>query len=76
MFLQKIFTEKSEFQKEDINVYLSQMNISILKEEQPQTCEGPITESELLNVLKSMPNNESPRNDGLTKNITNIFGKK
>ena len=52
------------------------MNIPILKEEQPQTCEGPITESELLNVLKSMPNNESPRNDGLTKNITNIFGKK
>ena len=34
----KIFTEKSEFQKEDINAYLSQINIPILTEEQSQTC--------------------------------------
>ena len=35
--------------------------------EQTQTCEGPITESELLNALKSMPNDKWPGNDGLTK---------
>ena len=45
----------------------SQINIPILMEEQSQTCKGPITESELLNALKSMPNNKSPENDGLTK---------
>ena len=36
-------------------------------EEQSQTCEGPITESEILNAVKSMPNNKSPGNDGLIK---------
>ena len=43
------------------------MNIPILTEEQSQTFEGPITECELLNALKSMPNNKSPGNDSLTK---------
>ena len=41
-FYKNVFTEKSEFQKEDINVYLSQINIPILTEEQSQTCEAKI----------------------------------
>ena len=45
------------FKKKNINVYISQMNIPILTEEESQTCEGRITESELLNALKNMPNN-------------------
>ena len=66
-FYKNLSTEKSEFQKEDINAYLSQINIPILTEEQSQICEGPLTESELLNALKSMPNNKSSGNDGLKK---------
>ena len=62
-----------KFQKEDINVYLSQINIPIFTEEQSQTCDGPITESELLNVLKTMQNNESPGNDGLTREFYETF---
>ena len=62
-----LLTEKSKFQKEHINAYRNQINIHILTEEQSQTCEGLITETELLNALKSMPNNKSPGNDGLTK---------
>ena len=45
MVLQILFTEKSEFQKEDINTCLSQISFPILTEEQPQTFEAP--ESEL-----------------------------
>ena len=41
-FYKNLFTEKSEFQKEHINAYLNQINIPILKEEQPH-CEGAIT---------------------------------
>ena len=67
------FTEKSKFQKEDINAYLRQINISILMEEQSQTCESPITESELLNALKSISNNKSPGDDGLTKESYETF---
>ena len=36
-FSKNIFTEKSEFQKEDINAYLGQINISLPTEEQSQT---------------------------------------
>ena len=42
-------------------------------EEQSQSCEGPKTESELLNALKSMPNNNSTGNDGLIKEFYEIF---
>ena len=41
-FYKNLFTEKSEFQKEDMNAYLSQINIPILTEEQSQICEGSI----------------------------------
>ena len=66
-FYKSLFTEKAEFQKEDINAYLSQVNFPILTEEQSQTCDSPITESELPNALKSTPNNKSPGNHSLTK---------
>ena len=72
-FCKNLFTEKSEFQKENINAHLSQIKIPILTEEQSQTCEGPITESELLNTLKSMPNNKSPGSDDLIKECYETF---
>ena len=72
-FYKNLLTEKSKFQKQDINAYLSQINIPILTDEQSQTCEGPKTESELLNALKSMPNNKSPGNDGLSRKIYETF---
>ena len=55
--------------KRNINAYLSRINICILTEEQTQTCEGPI------NALKRMPNNKSPRNDGLTNQFYETFWK-
>ena len=72
-FSKNIFTEKSEFQKEDINAYLSQINISLPTEEQSQTCEFPLTKSELVNALIIIPNNESPGNDRLTKEFFKTF---
>ena len=72
-FYRNLFTEKSEFQKEDINAHVSQTNILILTEEHSQSCEGPITESGLLDALKCMPNNKSPGNDGLTKEFCERF---
>ena len=70
-FHKNLFTEKSEFQKEHFNAYLNQINIPILTEEHSQTCEAPI--SEILNALKSMPNNKSPGNDGLTREFYETF---
>ena len=72
-FSKNIFTEKSEFQKENINAYLGQINISLPTEEQSQTCECPLTKSELLNALIIILNNESPGNDRLTKEFFKTF---
>ena len=49
------------------------IGISILTEENFQSCEGPVTDSELLNALKSMLNDKSPGNDGLTKELYEAF---
>ena len=38
-------------------------------------CEGEITESEFLKSLKSMKNDKSPGNDGLTKEFYETFWK-
>ena len=58
-FYKTLFTEKPEFQKEHkMHYQILVKYIPILTEEQPQTCEGPITEFELLNTLKIMPNNK------------------
>ena len=43
------------------------MSLSKLTGNQTLKCEGPITESELLNALTSMDNDKSPGNDGITK---------
>ena len=63
---EKLPPEKTTLKKPSL-IRVNQINIPILSEEWSQTYEGPVTESELLNVLKSMPNNKSPRNESLTK---------
>ena len=41
--------------------------------DQKQLCEGNLTEKELFTALKSMENNKSPGNDGLTKEFYIAF---
>ena len=41
--------------------------MSTLKRNEMMTLEEPLTEKELYDSLKSMPNEKSPGNDGLTK---------
>ena len=38
-----------------------------------EICEGDLNDLELLEVLKSMQNNKSPGNDGLTKEFYKTF---
>ena len=46
-FYKTRFTEKLEIQNKNITTYLNQISIPVLTGEQSQTCEGPITKSEL-----------------------------
>ena len=72
-FYKTLFTEKLQIQNKDITSYLDQISIPVLSGEQSQTCEGPISENELLKALKNMSNNKSPGNDGLTKEFNEKF---
>ena len=65
----KLFLKKNyPYRKNVYRVFVIKC-LSKLTENQTLKCEGPITESELLNALTSMDNDKSPRNDGITKEL-------
>ena len=66
-FYQTLSKEKLSLSEECIHSLLDKVSLSKLTENQTLKCEGPITESELLNALTSKDNNKSPGNDGITK---------
>ena len=66
-FYQTLFKEKPSLSEECIQSFLDKVSLSKLTENQTLKCEGPITESELLNALTSMDNDKSPGNDSITK---------
>ena len=66
-FYQTLFKEKPSLSEECIQSFLDKVSLSKLTENQTLKCEGPITESELLNALTSMDNDKFPGNDGITK---------
>ena len=63
----KINVEKQQF--------LNFLNTKTLPNEQFYLCENKIRETELFNSMKSMKNNKTPGNDGLTKEFYKAFQK-
>ena len=59
--------------KEKVDTFLSKMSLPKLDNQKVLNCESPIIETELLNALKSMSNDKSPGNDGLTKEFYETF---
>ena len=74
-FYQTLFKEKLSLSEECIKIFLDKVSPSKLTENQTLKCEGPITESELLNALTSMDNDKSPGNDDITKEFYIKFWK-
>ena len=52
---------------------LNSVDLPCLTNEQKDFCEIELGEKELLNALKSMPNNKTPGNDGLSKEFYEAF---
>ena len=68
LYYKNLFNERQHLSEHDINNFLNTVsNFPQLSTEQSLECEKDITEKELLEALKSMPNDISPRNGGLTK---------
>ena len=66
-FLQKPFQKQHKKTLSEQTNFLDTLQISKLSDNDCLLCEGELTESELYDALKNMPNNKSPGNDGLTK---------
>ena len=62
-----IISENVNVSKNEIMQFLNLVSIPQLTEDQSRDCEFILSEKDLLLVLKSMPNNKSPGNYGLTK---------
>ena len=66
-FYETLFKNTSSNTSEDCESFPSEVSVPKLNYEDAIICEGDLNELELLKALKSMQNNKSPGNDGLTK---------
>ena len=74
LYYKNLLNERQHLSEHDINNFLNTVsNFPQLSTEQSLECEKDITEKELLETLKSMPNDKSPGNDGLTKEFFETF---
>ena len=69
------FRSTSANTSEDCESFLNKVFVPKLNYEHARICEGDLNELELLKALKSMQNNKSPGNDGLTKEFYETFSK-
>lgn len=74
VFLYKLLYQKElSFSENDLQTYLKTVSISALSKEQQYSCKDQITEKEFLKFLKSMQNDKSPRNDGISDEYCESF---
>ena len=68
-----MFSRKVRNQTDKIEAYLEHIPSPKLTNEQTLSCEGIISDDEVFKSLKSMKNNKSPGNDGLSKEFYECF---
>ena len=73
LYYKNLFNERQHLSEHDINNLNGVSKFSQLYTEQSLKCEKCITEKELFEALKSMTNDKSPGNDGLTKEFFETF---
>ena len=74
LYYKNLFNERQHLSKHDINNFLNTVsNFPKISTEQYLECEKDIAEKELLEALKSIPNDKSPGNDGLAKEFFETF---
>ena len=66
-FYQSLFSRQVQVQADKIDAYLDNIPLPKLTNEQTLSCEGIISEDEVFKSLKSIDNNKSAGNDGLSK---------
>ena len=74
VFLYKLLYQKElSFSENDLQTYLKTVSIPALSKQQQYSWKDQITEKEFLKSLKSMQNDKSPRNDGISDEYCESF---
>ena len=68
-FYQNLFSKQTDFKQNDLINYLYKINLPILSNGQQQIYDAIITESEIYDALKSMENDKTCGNGGLSKDF-------
>ena len=72
-FYETLFKKSKQKTAAEIKNFLKHLNIPKLPEDKSKLCEEDLTEKDLYDPLKSMQNDKSSGNDGLTKEFYETF---
>ena len=72
-FYEALFKKREQKTKAEIKNFLNVIDVPKLSEDQVNPCEEDLTEKDLCKSLRSMQNDKSPENDGLTKEFCENF---
>lgn len=65
-YYENLYSDKVHKSNTEIEEYINNVTTPCLGYDECMKCEGPITLEESLNALKTMKNNKSPGNDGIS----------
>lgn len=74
-YFANLYKKKIDCKNMDLNINMLMRDCIVpqLSEEQQNTCEGPLTATEMLYALKQMKNGSSPGSDGITIEFVKVF---
>ena len=72
-FYKALFKKRKQETTDEIKDFLNVIDVPKLSEDQVKLCEEDLTEKDLYKSLRSMQNDKSPGNDGLTKEFYETF---
>ena len=73
-FYKNLYTSKfNASNPENISLFFTQDNDTVLTEDEQGTCEGSLTEKECLEALRNMDSNKTPGTDGLPAEFYKVF---
>ena len=72
-YFKSLFEKTDQFDKLDSNTLPQSITLPSVADDQKVVCDNDLTNKELFDVSKRIPNNKSPGNDGLTKEFYETF---
>ena len=72
-YFKSLFERTDQFDKLDSNTLLQSITLPSVTNDQKVVCDNDLTDKELFDALKGIPNTKSPSNDGFSKEFYETF---